>query len=83
METLDERRTKLLLKFAKKKCHKSIQAKDIFKHKEKHHNMELRHTEKYEVNNAATSRYQMSAVPYIQKLLNKHDREEDTHENTT
>ena len=45
--------------------------------------MELRHTKKYEVNNAATSQYQMSTVPYMQKLMNKHNREQEAHENST
>ena len=78
LETLEDRRTKLSLKFAKN-CHKSVQTKDIFKHKEKHHDMKLRHTEVFQVNHAATSRYQMSAVPYMQKLLNQHNHEQEAH----
>ena len=69
-------------KFAKN-CQKSVQTKDIFQHKEIIHNMKLRHTEKYIVNNAFTSRYQESAVPYMQKLLNKHNREQEAQENKT
>ena len=37
----------------------------------------LRHTEVFEVNKTATNIYQVSAVPYLQKLLNKHYREEE------
>ena len=80
METLEERRTKLSLKFAKK-SQKSSHANDLFKHKEKHHPMILRDTDKYEVNNTLTNRYQVSAVPYMQGLLNKHYREEAAQEN--
>ena len=82
LEKLDDRRTKLSLKFAKN-YQKSVQTKDIFQHKEIIHNMKLRQTEKYIVNNAFTSRYQESAVPYMQKLLNKHNREQEAQENKT
>ena len=34
------------------------------------------HTEKYEVSKANTQRLKASAIPYMQKLLNKHDYEE-------
>ena len=35
-----------------------------------------RHTDKYEEKKANTQRPKASAIPYMQKLLNKHDYEE-------
>ena len=41
--------------------------------------MKLRHTEKIEINATATARYLMSAVPFMQNLLNIHYREKEAH----
>ena len=43
--------------------------------------MKLRHIEKNYVNAAATTRYQMSAVPFMLNLLNIHYREQEAHKN--
>ena len=74
LDTLEERRVKLSLTFAKN-CKKIIQTRDLFKHREKTHNMELRDSENYHVNNSNTQRYQNSVVPYMQRLLNKDMKE--------
>ena len=70
LETLEQRRENLCLKFAKK-CLKNSHASDMFELKDDKHMMELRKNEKYKVNHANTERYKQSAVPYMQRLLNK------------
>ena len=78
LDTLEERRVKLSLTFAKN-CRKTIETKDLFKHREKNHIMDLRSSEQFYVNNSNTQRYQNSAVPYMQRLLNKDFKERETH----
>ena len=70
LETLEQRRENLCLKFAKK-CLKNSHASDMFELKDDKHLMELRKNKKYKVNHANTERYKQSAVPYMQRLLNK------------
>ena len=74
LETLEARREKLSLRFALK-CQNSSHGKDLFKHKTKPHNMKIRNTEKYEVNQFNTLKYENSAIPYMQRSLNKHHKE--------
>ena len=50
---------------------KNSHASDMFELKDDKHIMELRKNEKYKVNHANTERYKQSAVPYMQRLLNK------------
>ena len=69
LEPLNERRNVLCLKFAKK-CLKNKKVSDIFPTNEKPHQMELRNSEKYAVKHANTERLKMSAIPYMQRLLN-------------
>ena len=54
---------------------KCSHTENLFEHKEKHHEMKLRHSEHFEVTHVKTQRYKNSAVPYMQKLLNKHYQE--------
>ena len=70
IESLDERRSKLCLKFAKN-CLKIDKVKGIFKKKENIHNMQKRRTKIFEEKNAKTKRYKISAIPYLSKLLNE------------
>ena len=72
LETLEERRSQLCLKFARK-CKNNPQTKELFKPNKKIHNMVLRNTEIIEVNKANTQRYNKSAVPFMQRLLNEHE----------
>ena len=65
------------MKFAKN-CQKIIQTKDLFQHREKTHDMKLRNSEHYHVNKSNTQRYQNSAVPYMQRLLNQDMKERET-----
>ena len=76
LETLEERREKFSLKFALK-CLKCSHTENLFEHKEKHHEMKLRHSEQFEVTHVKTQRYKNSAVPYMQKLLNKHYQQKE------
>ena len=80
IETLKFRRKKLSLNFAKK-CKNNTHASDLFKEKTKIHNMEFRNTEKFEINKFNTTRYQFSAVPYMQNLLNQHQEEKKAVQN--
>ena len=43
----------------------------------KTHEMELRKTEIIEVKIAHTERYKNSAVPFMQRLINEHEREKN------
>ena len=70
LEPLYERREKLLLKYGKQ-CTTLEQTKELFPLKKKHHSMQTRKDEKYEVVSANTERYKNSTVPYLQRLLNK------------
>ena len=56
LESLEERRIKLSLNFAKK-CEKNPRFEDLFKKKNKIHEMNLRHTETIRVNHCNTERY--------------------------
>ena len=70
METLDERRRQLCLKFAKN-CLKIEKLKGMFKKKTNLHDMKLRHQKFYQERKIRTIRYQKSTIPYLTQLLNK------------
>ena len=69
LDTLEIRRQKLNLKFAKG-CLKIDKLRSMFPLNLTHHNMDKRSYEKYKVNNAKTERYKQSSIPYMQRLLN-------------
>ena len=69
MDTLDKRREILCRKFAKN-CLKNEKMKKLFPIEKHQHNMKTRSQSFFKVNRARTSRYQRSAIPYLQKLLN-------------
>ena len=73
METLDQRREKLNLTFAKK-CLKIDNMKALFPFQVKEHDMKTRKILKFKVIKAKTERYKRSSVIYMQKLLNKENR---------
>ena len=73
--TLKERRTNLCLSFAVK-CTKNPNTSDIFPLKQKL--VFTRPHEKYEVKTAKTDRLANSAVPFMQRLLNKYEKEKKT-----
>ena len=70
MDSLEERREKLCLKFAKA-CLRNEKLSDIFPRNNKQHSMEKRIKEIYCVRRARTERMRKSAVIGMQKLLNK------------
>ena len=71
LDTLDERRRKMCLKFAQN-CLKNEKVKSMFPPKISKHKMQLRKTNKFEINKQRTKRYQQSAIPYMQELLNNY-----------
>ena len=71
LDTLDERRRKICLKFAQN-CLKNEKVKSMFPLNFSKHKMKLRKTNKFEVSKQRTRRYEKSAIPYMQELLNNH-----------
>ena len=69
LDTLEERREKLCLKFAKA-CVRHEKLSDMFPKQRKGHQMDMRHTDKFVTTNAKTERLQRSAILNMQRLLN-------------
>ena len=69
LQTLKDRRRQLCLTFARK-CVKSGKNDDIFPRRK--HVRNTRNPEKFTVTHARTDRLKYSAVPYMQRLLNKY-----------
>ena len=69
LESLKTRRNKLSLSFALK-CLKSESTKDMFPVRDFHTN--TRFSERYVVTKSCTERLAKSAIPFMQRLLNKH-----------
>ena len=74
LETLDERRKNLCLKFAKK-CLSVDKFKKMFPLNEKSHKMRKRNNERFKVNKSLTERHKASAIPFMQRLLNEKERD--------
>ena len=72
IDSLEMRREKLCLKFAKA-CLKNEKLYDMFPKKKKDHAMDRRQNEKYLIRKARTERLQRSAVVHMQRLLNNED----------
>ena len=72
IETLEERRKNLCLRFAKKYL-TNEKAEKMFPLNEKRHNMDTRKTEKYKVNHAHTDRLKNFSLIYMQNLLNEQE----------
>ena len=70
LETLEKRREKLLLKYGKQ-CIKLEQTRNLLPLNENDHIMNTRSRNIYKETKCNTERYRKSAVPYIQRLLNK------------
>ena len=71
LDTLKSRRNKLSLSFALK-CTKYEKTKDIFPLNKREAN--TRFAEKYQVTKANTDQLGNSAIPFMQRLLNKHEQ---------
>ena len=70
LDRLKSRRTQLCLNFALK-CVKNDKTSDIFP---LNNQSNTRHHEKFQVTNAKTERLSKSAISFMQKLLNKHEK---------
>ena len=69
LDTLEKRREKLCLQFAKK-CAMNDKLKIMFPLNKKKHNMKMRKEKKYKILKANTKRLKQSALPYMRRLLN-------------
>ena len=72
MDSLEMRREKLCLKFAKS-CLRNEKVADMFPMNKKDHAMGRRQNEKFVIRKARTERLQRSAVVHMQRLLNNED----------
>ena len=70
LDSLKQRREKMALKFAQKSLKQESFSK-LFPLNTSKHGMQKRGPKKYVVNQSNTERYRRSAVPYLQRLLNK------------
>ena len=70
LEDLESRRQKLLYRFATKSIqHEKM--KHFFQENKKIHNMETRHTDKFQVIKANTARFQNSTIIQMQHMMNR------------
>ena len=74
LDSLEDRRKNLSLKFASK-CIENNKTKNMFPLKTKRLTNITRHTEKFTTTRARTKRLQVSAIPYMEKLLNHKEEE--------
>ena len=70
LQTLTDRRQKLILGFAQRSLADDI-LRDLFPIRRKIHGMETRNTEQLRVNKANTNRYKNSPIPVMQNMLNQ------------
>ena len=70
MESLDQRRESMSLKFVKNGL-KNLNFSKLFPLRRENHGMSIRQREKYHVTMSNTSRFKDSAVPFLQRLQNK------------
>ena len=73
MDSLEERRQKICLKFAQQ-CLRNEKLRDMFPKNQSGHKMEKRCGEKFIVTKASTERLKKSAIPNMQRLLNTDDK---------
>ena len=73
LDTLQERRAKLSLKFAKR-CLRNEKAQKMFPLNYKEHDMGTRNEEKFKVQHAKTSRLKNFAQIYMQNMLNENEK---------
>ena len=77
LESLEERRKLISLKFAKS-CLKNENFSKLFPLRKIKHAMNVRKPGKYVVANANTERYKRSTIPYLQRLLNVENQNRKT-----
>ena len=73
IETLEDRRKSLCLKFAKK-CLQVEKLKKLFPKNVKKNTRLKRGSDKFKVNKSLTTRYKNSAIPQMQRMLNLHEK---------
>ena len=73
LESLDDRREALGLRFAKN-CLNNQNFSKLFPLNSQKHVMKVRNPLKYRVNKANTERYKCSSIPYMQRLLNDENK---------
>ena len=73
LQSLKERREELCLKFARK-CLEVPKFEKMFPRNHNDHDMEKRGSEAFQVKRGLTERLRRSAIPYMQRLLNEHQR---------
>ena len=73
IDSLEMRREKLCLKFAKS-CLRNEKVADMFTINKKDHAMDRRKNEKFVIRKARTERLQRSAIMHMQTLLNNEDQ---------
>ena len=71
LETLEERRESLCLKFALK-CLENENTSEIFDYNEKIHQMSLRKTDILKIDHSNTKRLKDCGIRYMQRLLNNY-----------
>ena len=76
LQSLDERRESLCLGFAKKCLHVK-KFKSMFPKKHRIHTMKKRTNEKFLMKRSFTERHRKSAIPYMQRLLNRVEIEKE------
>ena len=69
LESLEERRASISLKFAKN-CLKNVNFSKLFPLKKISHAMNVRNPDKYVVKSANTERFKRSTIPFLQRQLN-------------
>ena len=69
LESLDERRDTLSMRFARN-CLKNGNFSKLFPLNNQRHGMKVRNPLKYKITKANTERYRTSSIPYMQRLLN-------------
>ena len=74
LQSLDERRESLCLKFAKK-CLQVEKFKSLFPKRQVAHRMKKRGNEKFVLKRSFTERHKKSSIPYMQRLLNRAEAE--------
>ena len=73
IDSLEMRREKLCLKFAKA-CLRNEKLADMFPINKKDHAMDRKKNEKFVIRKARTERLQRSAIMHMQRLLNNEDK---------
>ena len=71
LESLDERRDALSMRFARN-CLNNENFSKLFPLINQRHGMKVRNPLKYRITEANTERYRTSSIPYVQKMLNNY-----------